>query len=148
MKVKSFAFYVILIMIISALGLKAVDFYTKRGEVEIKGQKFKVEIVKQLWEIEHGLSGRYKLKDNKGMLFVFKKEDKYAFWMKDMKFPIDIIWINNEKIVDIKKDAPIPITDNLESYTPTSSARYVLEINAGLSEKYGFEIGGEVLLDI
>ena len=143
-----FAVYVFLVMLIAAIGLKVINFYTKTGKVIIKNETFKVEVLKNEWELERGLSGRDKLAKNKGALFVFSKEDKHSFWMKGMKFPIDIVWIKNNKIVDIKERLPIPITQYYKSYTPTSSVRYVLEINAGLSEKYGFETGDEVLLDI
>ncbi len=143
-----FVFYVLLVMLVVALGLNAINHYTKRGDITINKKIFKVEVLKNSWELERGLSGREKLAENKGMLFVFPKAGRHSFWMKDMKFPIDIIWIDSEKIIDIKEKLPIPTTKYLENYTPSSSAKYVLEINAGLSEKYGFEIEDEVLLDI
>lgn len=143
-----FALYVLLIILAAALGLKIINIYTKAGAVTINKKVFKVEVLKNEWELERGLSNREKLAKNKGMLFVFPKEDKHSFWMKGMKFSVDIIWIKDDKIVDIKEKLPIPTTRYLEKYTPTSSAKYVLEVNAGLSEKYGFKIGDPVALDI
>jgi len=147
-KKNNFYIYIFIVIIISFLGLKIVNYITKIGSVEIDGKKFKVEILKHNWELERGLSGREKLKNDTGVLFIFKEESKYPFWMKDMKFPIDIIWINDSKIVYIKHNVPIPITQNIPTFAPDVSARYVLEINAGLSEKYGFQIGDGVELDI
>ncbi|MBU1179932.1 DUF192 domain-containing protein [Patescibacteria group bacterium] len=143
-----FAFYVIMIMVVAALGLKAVNFFTKKGEVLINQKVFKVEVLKKEWELKKGLSGRSSLAESKGLLFAFPNPDKYGFWMKGMKFPIDIIWIDDGKIVDIKQSAPVPLTQNYETYTPAAPARYVLEINAGLSEEYGLKVGDSVALDI
>lgn len=147
-KKDNFGVIIFAVIIATALILKAVDFYTKTGEVEINGKNFKVEVVKKGWEMERGLSGRTGLKDGAGMLFVFSKADFQIFWMKDMKFSIDIIWINEGKIVDIKERAAVPVTQYIESYRPSERAKYVLEINAGLAEKYGFKMGDEVKLDI
>lgn len=144
----NFFLYIFLIIIVSALGLKAVNLFTKKGEVEIKSKVFKVEVLKNEWELEKGLSGRKSLAKESGLLFSFPSPNNYGFWMKGMKFPIDIIWIDDGKIIDIKKNAPVPLTQNYETYTPVAPARYVLEVNAGLSEKYGFMAGDEVLLDI
>lgn len=143
-----FALYVFLVIICSAVGLRTVNFFTKQGKVIIKDQTFKVAVLKDEWELRQGLSGKEKLAKNKGMLFVFPKEDKYSFWMKDMRFSIDIIWINNDKIIHIEENLPIPTTNYLEEYSPEEPARYVLEINAGLSQKYGFKVGDTVKLDI
>lgn len=90
-----------------------------------------------------GLSGRSKMKDNEGMLFVFDHPGKYGFWMKDMTFALDIVWINNNGVV-------VAIERNLtpESYPTTfmndADASYVLEINGGLSEKFGLYLGSKV----
>lgn len=143
-----FALGVIITMVATALILRGINFYTKNGKVEIGGQTFKVEVVKDSWELEKGLGGRKSLAENRGMLFIFPKEDYYQFWMKGMNFSIDIIWINQGKIVDIKEKAPIPTTHLLDSYRPESPAKYVLEINAGLSEKYGFKVGDEVKMQL
>jgi len=147
-KKNHFYIYIFIVIIISFLGLQGVNYLTKRGSVEIDDKKIKVEVMRNNWEVARGLSGRDGLKDNTGMLFVFKEVGKYPFWMKDMKFAIDIIWINEGKIVYIEHNAPIPVTQNIPTFTPDVSAKYVLEINAGLSQKYGFKIGDEVLLDI
>lgn len=92
-----------------------------------------------------GLSKYDSLPLDQGMLFVFDKSDIYPFWMKGMKFAIDIIWIDqNKKIVDIARNIPAEPGKNdiqLKQYKPSAAAKYVLEINAGLSDLNNVRIG-------
>ncbi len=91
-----------------------------------------------------GLMFRKELLGNSGMLFLFKEEGKYSFWMKNMNFPLDIIWIDKDKkIVDIRKNVPV-CRDSCESLIPLVKARYVLEVNAGFVDKYQIKLGDEV----
>lgn len=120
------------------------------GYVEIAGKTLKVDLALDKEEQKKGLSGRKDLKEDEGMLFVFDHIGKYSFWMKDMNFPIDIIWIGEDlSVVFIKKNA------NIESYLPTSKtgpeiftpdqdARYVLEVLASFSEKNNLKVGDKV----
>src|SRR3989344_573955 len=72
--------------------------------IQIMGQNIRVNLATTDAAREQGLSGRENLKEEEGMLFVFDYPDKYSFWMKDMNFPIDMIWIiENKKIIYIKK---------------------------------------------
>lgn len=92
---------------------------------------------------ELGLSGRPVMKDNEGLLFVFDVPGRYGFWMKDMIFPLDILWINeNGIVVEIERKATV------ESYPKTfinaAPASYVLELNAGVAEKQGLFIGSKI----
>src|SRR3989344_45500 len=102
-------------------------------EVRVAGQSIKVELVLTEREHERGLSGRSELKENEGMLFVFDYPGVYSFWMKDMNFPIDIIWFAEDlKVVYIKKDARPESYP--ETYKPFKDAKYVLEVVSGFSE--------------
>ena len=106
---------------------------------------FHVEIAKTEKERETGLMNRSKLDLNKGMLFVFDSPGKYSFWMKNTLIPLDMIWIDrNKKIVDIKHDAKPCQSENCETYSPKSDAKYVLEINAGAADSMGIKIGGQL----
>jgi uncharacterized membrane protein (UPF0127 family) len=94
-----------------------------------------------------GLSGRSILQYDKGLLFIFEKSGFYPFWMKDMNFPIDIIWINkNLNIVHIKEKA------TPDSYPKTfvsgEPALYVLEVNAGVVADKKIKIGDKIVLNI
>ncbi len=92
-----------------------------------------------------GLSGRASLSADRGMLFVFSKADRHAFWMINMKFPIDIVWLNAGKVVDIAKNVPPPApgaaVGDLTLYTPRLPADRVLEVPAGTAEASGLKIG-------
>ena len=87
-----------------------------------------------------GLSGRQSLDEDAGMVFLFKDIELYDFWMKDMKFPIDIIWIDSEKkVVGIEKNvSPDTYPETFASPIPLST---VLELNAFGSEKFGIATG-------
>ena len=102
-----------------------------------------VEMVDTPASRELGLSGRTKMGDDEGMLFVFDVPGRYGFWMKDMKFPLDIIWINqNGVIVNIERNlAPDSYP---KAYTNQADASYVLEINAGMSEKFSLYLGSKI----
>lgn len=98
------------------------------------------EIVTTDEEKERGLSGRYFIDDEEGMLFVFKESGYHAIWMKDMLFPIDIAWLDKEfKILDIEHD----VSPNTypSSFSPQVAASYVLEVNAGFFKERGVSIG-------
>jgi hypothetical protein len=105
---------------------------------------FKVEKAISSEERETGLMNREFLQDNNGMIFIFEKEDIYSFWMKDTLIPLDIIWINSsDNIVFIYRNA-LPCKDTCPPIIPTANAKYVLEINAGLADKYNIDVGDKV----
>jgi len=110
--------------------------------VEIGGSKIKVEVADSSSERMQGLSGRDSIKEDEGMLFVFPYADIYPFWMKDMKFPIDIIWLDQDmKIVYIKSDAEPKSFP--ESFMPTDNSLYVLEVFASFSENNNLKVGDQ-----
>ena len=115
--------------------------------VNIAGQSVKVELALTSEEKAQGLSGRSELKDNEGMLFVFSQSGQHTFWMKDMNFPIDIVWINDNKIVGIEKNAlPEPGVElnQLRVYQPPGFIDAVLEVNAGFSDKHSLQVGDQL----
>ncbi|MDR3558630.1 MAG: DUF192 domain-containing protein [Candidatus Pacebacteria bacterium] len=91
-------------------------------------------------EQELGLGQISSLASSSGMIFVFNKPDTYAFWMKDMEFPLDIIWLDqNFKIVHIEHS--LSPSTYPQAYSPKSPAKYVIEVNAGLADKYSLKEG-------
>ena len=87
-----------------------------------------------------GLSIFSKLTESESMIFIFEKEGLHPFWMKDMKFPIDIIWLNkNKEIIFIKEHAHPG--DYPESYLPDKKSLYVIEFVDGFVEKNNIRIG-------
>ena len=113
-------------------------------QLEIRGNKFTVELAITDKEREKGLGYRDALPANQGMLFVYDHPEQYNFWMKGMRFPIDIIWIQDKKIVDISPNVPIAIGENLSTYTPKIPVSQILEVNAGTVDRLGIQIGDAV----
>lgn len=112
--------------------------------VKIRDQVFKVKLAVTAAEKEKGLGYRDNLALDTGMLFLFQEKTQHTFWMKGMRFPLDIIWILDDRIIDITHNAPVATTGEQTSYTPKSPANKVLEINAGLARKYGIQVGDTV----
>ncbi|MCM2339428.1 MAG: DUF192 domain-containing protein [Burkholderiales bacterium] len=108
--------------------------------VKIAGETLKVETASTPDRWEKGLSGRKELKKDEGLLFVFNYSDEYPFWMKDMNFAIDIIWIDEDfRVVYIKENATPESYP--ETFFPNKKARYVLEVNSLFSEKNNLKVG-------
>lgn len=122
--------------------------FGNHATVMVKNQTFSVDVAKAPKEKEIGLSEKKSIAANYGMYFPFDKADYYAFWMKNMKFPIDIIFIRDNKIVTIHDNvsAPTSDSDNLPLYQPSEPADAALEITAGLSKKNGFAKGDMIIL--
>ncbi len=140
---------VIFIIIFAAAGfLKAGQYVEEHGSVIIDDIKVKVEIADEPLEMSEGLSNRKSLDKNHGMLFVFSTPGQPAFWMKDMEFSIDIIWIKDDTIVDIAPNLPVVAAEFLSTYSPREPANYVLEVNAGFAAEHGIKVGDRVKIKI
>ena len=108
--------------------------------IDIAGKIIKVELALTAEEQEKGLSWREKIKDNEGMLFIFKESGKNYFWMKNMNFPIDIIWIDsNFKVIFIKEN--ILPSSYPETFGPDVDNKYVLEVKGGFSKENNLKVG-------
>ena len=110
---------------------------------------FFVKLAKTTAEKEKGLMFVKQLDKNSGMLFIFDKEGAYPFWMKNTLIALDIIWIDSGgKVVFISQGAQ-PCKNIICPQINTSiKAKYVLEINAGISEEIGLKVGDELKLNI
>ena len=99
----------------------------RTAPVQIKNQIFNLEIADNLSSRSSGLSKRRSLCSNCGMIFIYQKESIYPFWMKNTRFPLDIIWLDkNGQVVDIKQGQPNSLSI-LKNQTP---ARYTIELPA------------------
>ena len=106
------------------------------------GEEISVEVADTLKKRSLGLGKRTSLKKGWGMLFVFEKRKPHRFWMKDMQFPLDIIWLDNHRIVHIIHNAkPTNSKDEPEVMTSPVSANFVLEIAAGMAAKLLLKTG-------
>lgn len=145
-----------LVLIVFSIFLSVACFGQEVREVCIKEACVQVEIVDTDVKRQQGLMFRESLAESEGMLFIFEKEARHSFWMKNTKFPLDIIWIDKDKcIVDIKTGVP-PCKEiyesfdggnrekSCESFSPREKALYVLEVNAGFAEKNKIWAGDKV----
>lgn len=114
-----------------------------RPTVTINGYELEIEIARTPEEQTRGLSGRGSLAENAGMLFVYENSLTPGFWMKEMNFPIDIIWISSDhKVIDITENiAPETFP---QVFYPSLPVQYVLEVNAGWAESHNTKIGDAV----
>lgn len=128
--------------------------------VTVNGTTLVVELATTNDAIKKGLSGRPMLEADRGMLFIFPKPGLYRFWMLAMQFPIDIIWINDGRVISVNENVGVAF-DAVASprqslfgwllrrrrpifYSPASPAQYVLEVNAGFSAKRRIVPGNEI----
>jgi uncharacterized membrane protein (UPF0127 family) len=124
---------------IEAMAVKDGDKFTLRLG---KGSKttFQIEVVISPAAIVQGLSGRPSLKEGTGMLFVFPNISRQSMWMIEMKFPLDIVWLDeNFMVVHITYNTPpCPNAQNCPSYSSVRRVKYAIEMTAGQAEAYGF----------
>lgn len=119
-------------------------------QIVINGQTILAEIADTPEKIVQGLSGREKLPENSGMLFVFKQTGEYTFWMKEMRFALDFLFINGDTVVDLAENIPPPAGGPGQEPKIINAAQpfdKVLEINAGQIKKLNIKIGDKILLE-
>lgn len=105
----------------------------------------RVTVLTEQAELVRGLSGRESLGPTEGMLFVFSKDDYHGIWMKDMLFPIDIVWVNRDGvIVDIAQSVRPDTYPTV--FEPSVPARFVIETNAYFTDSFGIRKGDTVQL--
>lgn len=122
--------------------------FKKEGELKIFKKdstlihQIDIEIADNEYERQTGLMYRESMKEDQGMLFVFEDEEPRYFYMKNTLIPLDIVYLNkNREIVSISKNAVPGDETSLPSNFP---AQYVLELNAGLADKWDIEIGNTI----
>jgi uncharacterized membrane protein (UPF0127 family) len=115
-------------------------------QVCVRDQCFYAKVARTDKERSRGLQSRMFLPRDEAMLFIFEKNSLYPFWMRKTLIPLDIIWVDeNKKIVFISPNTPPCRNENCPVYTPAQEARYVLEINAGLTKELGIGVGDQVV---
>ena len=123
----------------------ALLFNSSKSGIKIGSEYYELEQVSTAEKLQLGLSGRDGLEDNSGMVFVFPDVRDQCIWMKDMKFALDIIWLNPEKnIIAIEQNVSPETYPNQYCHGP---AKYVIELNAGDVESAKIEVGQSVNLN-
>ena len=140
------SFIIIISAVILALWLVSIRVYSFHGnkieKITINNKTFYAEVVSSPDKMQKGLGERKSLCQSCAMIFEFPQTGRYPFWMKDMHFPLDIIWISGGKVVYLEKN----VSENFSGViTPPNDANQVLEINAGNIEKLGIKIGDKVI---
>ena len=154
-------FFLVLAIFAALVYLNSFNMKEKKLEkqflnIKIWSAQITAEIADTPEKRARGLSGREALGKDEGMLFVFTDSAIRQFWMKDMNFSLDIIWIDeNKKIIDITKNATPESylsravypeqgrgeSGGPEKFSPSAPAKYVLEVSAGFADAYNIKIG-------
>ncbi len=136
---------IILIFLVFSRWRKGEGATLRLEEIKVGHLIMSVEVARTAAEKAKGLSGRENLAEESGLLFVWDKAGQYQFWMKEMRFPIDIIWIGpDRKIVDFTDSARPESFPRI--FTSREPAQYVLEARAGFFQKNNLKIGDPVEL--
>lgn len=125
-------------------------FSYEKVSIQIGNHIIEADLADSIAKRTRGLSGRKQLSENDGMLFIFPYKARYSFWMKDMNFPIDIIWINDNKIVGVEESVNPQINEatfDLKMYDAPEPINNVLELPAGSFQKWNFKIGDSVKIE-
>ncbi len=113
--------------------------------IELAGETFRVEVAEDDTSRARGLMGREDLAADRGMLFVYERSAPRAFWMKNTRIPLDILYLDSDfRIVALSLDTPPCRVADCPSYPSGEPAQYVLEVNAGTVERLGVEVGDRV----
>ncbi|MFB6181525.1 MAG: DUF192 domain-containing protein [Candidatus Magasanikbacteria bacterium] len=142
-----FKYLFVAVFLVSAVFLYFTydDFDTAR--IKLGGEQLRVLVAETRYQKYKGLGGRRGLDEYDGMLFKYFPPRKVGIVMRDMKFPIDIVWLNDGKVVDIAPNVqPQPDTteEKLKVYRPRKKANLVVELPAGWSKKHSLEIGNKI----
>ncbi len=145
----------VFILCVSVIGVLGVAIFlgvnggTSMGteQVSVGGNILTVRVADDQAEQIHGLSGfTPETLGADGMIFVFQNSQERIFWMSDMKFDLDILWVNDGKIVKIEQNVPAPRGDEdpVRMYSAPEVSNTVIELPAGGVEKWGISVGDTV----
>ncbi len=121
---------------------ECAGFVYRTVDVRLNDAIFTAEVADTQEKKICGLSYRENLPQDQGMLFVYDELGLYGIWMKEMRFPIDIVWLDDDKKVVVVEKNVSPESFP-EIFTSEQDALYVLELNAGVIPKYGISIGDQ-----
>jgi uncharacterized membrane protein (UPF0127 family) len=116
--------------------------------VEVKGQRFEVEIAADDASRTRGLMFRESLPAERGMLFIFEREEPLAFWMKNTRIPLDILYFDaSRRLVSVAQGVPPCRTPQCPNYPSAGPARFTLELQAGMAKQLRLQPGDEMIID-
>lgn len=150
-QVKRWEWYLLLLMVVLSLGLKIYHARWPKTEVIISSQKFSVLVANTNKHRFQGWSKKKDMGKYGGMLFVFPSRGQHAMVMRDMNFPLDIVWIDGRTVVDIAPNLqpePNKTENQLTPYFSRLPANLVLELPAGFLDKNKVKIGDVVQISL
>lgn len=118
-------------------------------QARIGNKNYLLDIADNFWKRNRGLSRRKSLPKNRGMLFVFSQPGIYEFCMAEMNFPLDFIWLKDNRVIALRQNVPptsktqLEIEDS-EVITISKSFNKVIELNAGEIGKSGIDVGNKI----
>ncbi len=133
-----------------SIGLLGLVFFASacnRPEFSVGGHPVQIEVAKTTAEQNKGLGGRDSLAPESGMLFMFNPPAQPPFWMKDMQFDLDFIWIKDGRVIEITpnvKAQPGVADKDLPLYRPERVVDSMLEVNAGWAQLHQIKVGDRV----
>lgn len=140
------------IVVIVGASLLFLKLSYDQQTMRLHGHTYRITVLRTEDELHKGLSGTDSLQTDHAIVFVFPREEKWSIWMKDMNYPIDILWLDGDKnVVYAEKDAQPSTYDkddpnNSKQFVPDKAARYVIEMASGTIERTGITIGDSVEL--
>lgn len=133
---------VIVIVVTKTVAIGEAQPTLPTRELVINSRRLVVEIADEPEEQRRGLSYRESLGRDRGMLFVFPEATRQRFWMRGMRFPLDLVFINGDQVVHIAENVPPPSKGGIPVVVlPTEAADKVLELNAGMAAALGLVVG-------
>jgi len=109
--------------------------------LRLDGQSYHITVMRTDAQLQKGLSGTKSLPQGEAMLFDFPSDSQWGMWMKDMNYPIDMVWLNDsrEVVYTVKNAQPSSYPKTI--FKPSVPARYVIELPSGTIEKTGIKNG-------
>lgn len=136
------------LMQVLAIGLLCGCATSQGPWVELKGYRYQVELAMDEAARMRGLMFRDSMPEDQGMLFVFERQEPQAFWMRNTRIPLDILYFDDAlRLVSATHGAPPCTTPTCPSYPSARPARFVLELNAGHARRLGVTAGDTLILE-
>lgn len=143
MNLKKWVGPLIVAVVMVAAGVVAFTIDTNRdySKITLNNVTHTTTVLRTPEELQKGLSGSESLPEGQAMVFVFPRDEKWGIWMKDMNYPIDIVWLDSGRtVVHLVKNAQ-PSSYPSTTFSPSVNSRYVIELPSGTIERTGIAIG-------
>lgn len=142
--------WLLVVVVLAIVGLSAYSILFNTSNttiVRIESAVFEARVADSQAEHKQGLSGTQSLAKDSVLLMVFEQDDKWSIWMKDMNFPIDILWLDATKqVVDLKKN--VQPNSYPAQFVPKQESRFVIELQAGSIDRSNIKIGSEANFEL